>query len=107
MPITPVHLTITIGAYYLLSLVFPIEFTLANCLLVASAELIDLDHLFVRPIYVRKRNSFKTHFLHKQWIIVSAISIILLFTPLMFLGIGILAHFTADYLHMKYILKIN
>lgn len=41
MPITPVHLTITIGTYYLLSLVFPIDFTLANCLLLASAELID------------------------------------------------------------------
>ncbi len=107
MPLTPVHLAITIGGYYFISLIFPIDFTLANCLLLASAELIDLDHLFAKPIYVKKRNSFKTHFLHKQWIIVSLIALFLIFTPLIFLGLGILLHFVADYLHMKYWLKID
>lgn len=43
-----------------------------------SAQCIDIDHLFSRPIYDPKRNGFKTHFLHKNWKLLTFVAFLLL-----------------------------
>jgi len=67
-----------------------------------SVSLVDVDHLFSKPIYHPKRNPFKTHFLHKNWEALIAISLLLmLFRPVLFLGIGILLHLFLDWIYCK------
>jgi len=74
-----------------------IGFTIPLLILLFCAELIDLDHLFSYPIYVKGRNSFKTHFLHKNYLFVLIISIALLFfKPVFTLGLGLICHLFLD-----------
>ncbi|MFZ5955704.1 MAG: DUF6122 family protein [Nanoarchaeota archaeon] len=97
--ITVIHIAFSLLIYLILNKFIIIK---ANIVLLLSAELIDLDHLFSKPIYVKKRNPFKTHFLHKHWITLLIISIIFLFIKdLMLLGIGIISHLFLDFLYIK------
>jgi hypothetical protein len=67
-----------------------------------AAELIDLDHLFSKPIYKKKRNPFKTHYFHKKWKYVLVIAAILMFVkPLFMLGVGLEAHLLLDFVYVK------
>ena len=101
--LTPIHLLFDFGIYTLIDKMHIIRnINNADLWWLFSAELIDLDHLFSRPIYQKMRNSFKSHILHKNWKLISAISIALFsFRPLMFLGIGLLSHFLLDFLYNK------
>jgi hypothetical protein len=73
-----------------------------DLVLLFGSNLIDLDHLFSRPIYHPKRNPFKTHPIHKRWLIASLVSIaLILYRPGMFLGVGLLLHLFLDYLYIK------
>ncbi|MFH0856712.1 MAG: DUF6122 family protein [bacterium] len=98
--ITPIHIIFDFGAYSVLGRFLNLR--IADMILLFSAELIDLDHLFSHPIYHPRRNPFKTHFLHKRWKIVLAMSaIIILYRPISFFGIGMLAHIFVDYCYVK------
>jgi len=100
--ITPVHLIFDFGIYYLTDKTDIVNVNNIDLLLLFSAELIDLDHLFSKPIYHSRRNPFKTHFLHKNWLTISIISILfILYRPIMFLGIGLLLHLFLDYCYIK------
>ena len=101
--LTPVHLLFNFGIYTFVDKTHIIkDVNGVDLWWLFSAELIDLDHLFSRPIYQKLRNSFKVNILHKNWKWLSIISFILLFfRPVMFLGIGILSHFLMDYLYNK------
>ena len=98
--ITPIHV-----AFKLLILFFLSQFTSINSfdlIFLLSAELIDLDHLFSRPIYHPKRNPFKKHFLHRNWKFILLVATIFLFIrPIMFLGIGLMSHLFLDYIYIK------
>ncbi|PIP27064.1 MAG: hypothetical protein COX30_04070 [Candidatus Moranbacteria bacterium CG23_combo_of_CG06-09_8_20_14_all_39_10] len=107
--ITPVHLIFDLGAYFFVN---KIDFVNANnldLLLLFSSELIDLDHLFSKPIYHPRRNPFKTHFLHKNYRTILIVAILFIFyRPVLFLGIGLLSHLLLDYFYIKiYCLKDN
>ena len=107
MPKTPIHFGFNLMIYYFVSLIFSIEFLIINCLYLLFAELIDLDHLFSKPIYHPKRNPFKTHYFHRNWIFVLIIGIFcLFFYPILFLGIGLISHIILDYIYTKYWLKL-
>jgi len=98
--ITPIHIAINLIVYFISGSF--IKITTTDLILLLSAELIDLDHLFSKPIYHPKRNPFKTHFLHKHYLIIIFISIILLFIrPTLFLGIGLLSHLILDYVYIR------
>ena len=102
--ITFVHFAFDIIIYLLLGKLMPTN--LFDLILLFSVNLIDLDHLFSKPIYHPKRNPFITHFLHKQWKILLIIAILtLLFRPLLFLGIGLLSHLFLDYIYVKILVK--
>jgi hypothetical protein len=80
------------------SLSFAIPTTRLDFALILLANLIDIDHLNKMPIFDKKRNSFKTHFFHKNWKIISIISVVfLLFRTTLFFGLGILTHYILDY----------
>ncbi len=107
MPITPIHFCFNIVIYYFITLVSPIEFLMINCLYLLFAELIDLDHLFSKPIYHPKRNPFKIHYFHKNWKFVLIIGVLcLFFNPILFFGIGLISHITLDYIYTRYWLKL-
>jgi hypothetical protein len=98
--ITPIHLLFDFGAFTLLNELGVVHGTGTDMILLFSAELIDLDHLFSRPIYSVGRNPFRTHFLHKKWPVILAVAILFLFyRPILFLGIGLLAHLFLDYIY--------
>ena len=98
--ITPIHIIFDLLIYFLLIKTGLFEFEIIALVLLLSASLIDLDHLFSRQIYHPKRNPFKTHFLHKNYKFFLIISAIILFIyPLTFLGIGIINHFILDYFY--------
>jgi len=100
--ITPIHITFNLGIYFFISKMNVLGLDEIDLLLILSSELIDLDHFFSKPIFNANRNSFKTHFLHKNWKIILLISILLLFCkPLMFLGVGLLSHLLLDYIYNK------
>jgi hypothetical protein len=106
MPLSHIHVAFNLSLYYLASLLVNIEFLILNIFLLISAELIDLDHLFSRPIYKKNRNSFKHHFFHKNYKFVLLFSLLISpFYPLSFLGLGLTSHLTLDYLYVKYFLK--
>ena len=108
MPITPIHSAFSISIYFLISKISPIEFVLINCIILLLADLIDIDHFFYGKIYAERRNPFKTRPLHKHWKILVGIAIIMLpFQHLSFLGLGIISHFTLDYIYTKYYLKMK
>lgn len=99
---TPVHLAVNFGIYLALAQVPSIETNYTDLALILGANLIDLDHLLVRPIYVPMRNSFKTHLLHKPWKCVLVVcACLMLFRPLMFLGIGVATHYLLDFIDNK------
>ena len=86
---------------------FHFKFSLFSLILLILSELIDLDHLFSKPIYHPKRDPFKTHFLHKNWKFVLTIGIFcLLFQKIFFLGFGLISHIFLDYVYTKYWLKL-
>jgi len=99
---TPTHLVSNLVAFLILTHVQNLNPNYINLGLIIGSNLIDLDHLFSRPIYHPTRNPFKTHFLHKYWKIISIFSVLLFFyRPLVFLGIGLILHFFLDYLYIK------
>lgn len=99
---TPSHVAVNLGVFLALMQVQTLNPNYTDLALLIGSNLIDLDHLFSRPIYVPKRNSFKTHFLHKRWKTMLLLSILALFVrPLLFLGIGLILHFFLDYLDTK------
>lgn len=100
--ITPIHLLFDYGIYEFLNKTGAVHTSGIDLILLFSENLIDLDHLFSRPIYKFKRNPFKTHPIHKKWKYVLVLAILLLFyRPTLFLGIGIMSHFFMDYLYLK------
>jgi len=100
--ITPIHLIFDLGAYLLVNKIDIVATNNIDLLLLFSAELIDLDHLLSKPIYHSRRNPFKTHFLHKNWLVIITISILfILYRPVLFLGIGLLSHLFVDYCYVK------
>ena len=99
---TPTHLIPNLVVFLVLMHVQNLNPNYPDLCLIIGSNLIDLDHLFSKPIYHPKRNPFKTHFLHKQWEIITFLSVFMLFCrPLMFLGIGLILHFFLDYLYIK------
>jgi len=99
---TPTHVASNLIVFLALAYVQNLNPDYADLGLIISSNLIDLDHLFSKPIYHSKRNPFTTHFLHKCWKVAIIFSILILFyRPLMFLGIGLLLHFFLDYLYLK------
>ena len=99
---TPRHIVASVGVFLISTQIEGLDPNYVDLALIVGANLIDLDHLFSRPIYDPKRNSFKAHFLHRHWKIVSLLSLgTLFFRPIAFLGLGILLHFLLDYLYSK------
>jgi len=99
---TPTHVAVNLGVFLLLMNVSSINPNYTDLALILGSNLIDLDHLLARPIYDPKRNSFTTHFLHKQWRVLLVLSTLMLFLrPAAFLGIGLILHFFLDYLYNK------
>lgn len=99
---TPTHVAANLVVFLALLHTQNMDPTYPDLWLMLSSNLIDLDHLFSRPIYHPRRNPFKTHPFHKQWRLVLCASILVLFIrPLMFLGIGLLFHFLLDFIYNK------
>ena len=99
--ITPIHTLFNLVIFLLLGIIINPNY--ADLILLLSAELIDLDHLFSKPIYHPGRNPFKKHILHRNWLIILIISIALLFIrPVMFLGIGLISHLFIDCIYVKF-----
>ncbi len=99
---TPTHVAVNLGVFLVLMQVPTVAPNYTDLALLVGSNLIDLDHLSARPIYHPKRNSFITHPLHKQWKVLSVLSVLMLFIrPVSFLGIGLLLHFFLDYLYNK------
>jgi len=108
MPTTPIHFGFNVIIYYLISVLFSIEFVLFNLIYLLLAELIDLYHLFSRPIYVKRRDPFKTHFFHKNFIFIILFAILIMFisVPFVFIGLGLISHIFLDFIYTTYILKL-
>lgn len=100
--IIPIHLIFDVGIYSIINKINIVNANSVDLLLIFSAELIDLDHLFSKPIYQPRRNPFKTHFFHKNWPVILIISILfILYRPVLFLGIGLISHLLLDYCYVK------
>ena len=100
--ITPVHIAFDLGVYFVLKETGLVTTNNLDLVFLISAQLIDLDHLFSKPIYHPKRNWFKTHFLHKNWLSIIIISaIFFLYRPLLFLWIGLISHIFLDFIYLK------
>ena len=98
----PTHIAVNFGVFLVLQYVPNVSPSYIDLVLILGSNLIDLDHLFSKPIYNPKRNFFKSHFLHKQWKIVLAISVVgLFYRPVLFLCIGIILHLFLDYVYNK------
>jgi hypothetical protein len=106
--LTPFHLILDVLVYLGIIKSFNLEFSFFGLLLLFSADLIDLDHLFSNPIYTSRRNPFKKHFIHKNWwkliLIVAIISVF--YHEIIFLCVGLVNHFLLDFIEVK-IKKIN
>lgn len=99
--LTPIHLLFDLTIYLILKINI-ISINNIDLLLLLSAELIDLDHLFSKPIYHSQRNPFTTHVLHKNWLIIILVStLLILLRPTLFFGIGLVSHLLLDYLYIK------
>ncbi len=99
---TPTHIAVDVVALLIIIQLKLIHPNLMDLILLFGSNLIDLDHLFSRPIYHPKRNPFTTHPIHKKWLATSIISVILiLYRPCMFLGVGLLLHLFLDYIYIK------
>ena len=64
---TPTHIAVNLGVFLLLMQRNGLNPDYADLSLLVGSNLIDLDHLLTRPVYDPKRNSFKTHLLHRNW----------------------------------------
>lgn len=105
---TPTHVAVDLAVFVALMQVPQIAPGYLDLALIVGSNLIDLDHLLSRPIYDPNRNPFATHLLHKNWKLVLAISVALIFIrPLMFLGIGLLTHFLLDCIDTKRMARRN
>jgi len=99
---TPTHIAVDLAVFAVLVQVPAINPNYLDLALIVGSNLIDLDHLFSRPIYDPQRNPFVTHLLHKNWKLVLIISGVLIFVrQVMFLGMGILVHFLLDFIDTK------
>jgi hypothetical protein len=99
---TPTHVAADLGAFIVLTHIGTLDPNYVDLAILLGSNLIDLDHLFSRPIYHPRRNPFKTHPLHRQWIAISLASVLMLFVrPLSFLGVGLMLHFFLDYLYIR------
>lgn len=99
---TPTHTISNLLVLVAIQQITTFDVNYIDLVLVLSSNLIDLDHLFSKPIYHPRRNPFLTHFVHKRWALVIMISIILIFIrPTMFLGVGIIMHMLLDYIYIK------
>ena len=101
--LTPTHSFFDTIIYFGLNYFGIIKFRYFDLIALYSAGLIDLDHLFSKPVFDPKRNPFKAHFLHKNWKTVILFSMIALFfyRPLAFLGAGLLSHLFLDFIYIK------
>lgn len=100
--ITPVHIAFDLGIYFILKETWLVTANNLDLIFLISAQLIDLDHLFSKPIYHPRRNWFKTHFLHKNWLSICIISLLLmLYRPFLFLGIWLISHIFLDFIYLK------
>jgi hypothetical protein len=95
MPNTLIHIASNIILSGILYLFFPLQIITILTQQILS-NLIDLDHLFKRPIYDKNRCSINFHYLHKTWLI--PIYCIGLFTNLKWFFLGILLHLLLDYI---------
>ena len=99
---TPTHILFDTIVLFLLDIFHALDFTIIGLSIMICAELIDLDHLFSKPIYAPRRNPFKTHFLHKKWLYVLIFSILLFFNSYsIYLGIGLMCHLFLDLIYIK------
>ena len=99
---TPTHIAVNLGVFLLLMQRNGLNPDYADLSLLVGSNLIDLDHLLTRPVYDTKRNSFKTHVLHRNWKMGLFVSLLMLFIrPLLFLGLGIMLHYFLDYFYNK------
>lgn len=99
---TPTHVVSNLVVFIGLLNIQALEANYTDLFLILSSNLIDLDHLFSRPIYHPKRNPFVTHLLHKKWLFIALISLAFIFIrPVMFLGIGLILHLILDYLCVR------
>ena len=71
-------------------------------LILLSAMLIDLDHLFANPIYDPNRCSINFHLLHTYPFIIGY-TILLFFKKTRIFGVALLLHILADYLDCLFI----
>ncbi len=100
--ILPIHFIVDSLIYIIFNKTEFIHVTSTDLILIFSASLIDLDHLFSKPIYKPGRDSFKTHFLHKRWHLILLLAIVILFfRKISFLGIGLISHLFLDYIDNK------
>lgn len=96
------HVTFNLVLYLILFKTGYFDVNVMDLILMLCTNLIDLDHLKAKPIHHSKRNPFKTHFLHKNWVfIIGAAVILLFFRPVAFLGVGLLSHFLLDFVYVK------
>ncbi|MFH1521326.1 MAG: DUF6122 family protein, partial [archaeon] len=75
--ITPIHIIFNLILFFSIDQIISANFL--DLFFLLFAELIDLDHLFSKPIYHPKRNPFRKHFLHKNWRLVLVIALVFLF----------------------------
>jgi len=101
--LTPTHALFDTLLYLGLNCFDILRFRYSDLIALYSANLIDLDHLFSKPIFDPTRNPFKAHFLHKNWKIVICFSVTFLFfyRPIAFLGAGLLSHLLLDFIYIK------
>lgn len=98
----PTHIAFNLGVFLVLIHATTLNPNYSDLALILGSNLIDLDHLFSKPIYHPKRNPFITHGIHKRWVLLICLSVAFLFIkPIMFLGIGLLAHLLFDYIYAR------
>lgn len=98
---TPTHVAADLAVFLVLLQIPSVNPNYYDLVLIIGSNIIDIDHLFSRPIYVAKRNPFIKHVIHKKWILLILISLVLVFIrPVLFLGIGLMIHMLLDYIYI-------
>lgn len=96
--------------HYSLHLIFPLGIAFAffkkiwkqTYFIFLLTMLIDIDHLFAKPIFDACRCSIGFHFLHSYQAIM-IYTLTLLFSRLRVIAIGLLMHMTTDYIDCLFI----
>lgn len=91
--------------HYFLHLVFPVFIALIFYrknwkkvyLILLATMLVDLDHLFVDPVFDPGRMSIGFHFLHSYYAIAVYFLLLLFKGNLRIIGIGLLLHMLTDF----------